>query len=89
MSPTLVSEIVRDALLTAFWLSLPLLLLGLVVGLVVNLFQIATSLQDSAFSTLPRLVAFLAGILLLLPWMMSRAMAYTTHLIQELPRYAR
>ena len=43
-----------------------------------NMIQIATSMQDSAFSTAPRLAAFLIGFVLLLPWMLSRLMAYTT-----------
>ena len=43
----------------------------------ISLVQIATSMQDNAFSTIPRLIAFLVGLLLLLPWMLQRIMAYT------------
>jgi len=46
-------------------------------------------MQDNAFSTIPRLAAFLAGLLLLLPWMLSRAMSYTSSLLGDLGRYAR
>jgi flagellar biosynthesis protein FliQ len=46
-------------------------------------------MQDNAFSTVPRLVAFLIGFLLLLPWMLSRTMSYTTALLGNLSRYAR
>lgn len=88
MSPTTVTEILRQALLTAFWLSLPLLAIGFVAGLVVSLLQILTSVQDPAFGTVPRLAAFLAGILLLLPWMMMRLCAYTANLLGDLARYA-
>jgi len=88
MTPELVVEIMRQALMTAFWLSAPLLVIGFVAGLAISLVQIATAMQDNAFSTIPRLAAFLAGLLLLLPWMLSRAMSYTVALIGDLGRYA-
>jgi flagellar biosynthesis protein FliQ len=46
-------------------------------------------MQDTAFSTIPRLIAFLAAILLLLPWMLQKTMAYTAALLGDLGRYAR
>jgi flagellar biosynthetic protein FliQ len=51
--------------------------------------QIATSIQDNAVSSIPRLTAFLVGLLLLLPWMLQKIMAYTTTLFGNLGRYAR
>jgi flagellar biosynthetic protein FliQ len=89
MTPDLVVQIMRQALMATFWLAAPLLLIGFVAGLVISLVQIATSMQDNAFSTIPRLVAFLAGLLLLLPWMLSRSMSYTVSLLGDLGRYAR
>jgi len=89
MTPDLVVQIMRQALMAAFWLSAPLLVIGFVAGLVISLVQIATSMQDTAFSSIPRLVAFLVGLLLLLPWMLSRAMSYTVSLFGDLGRYAR
>ena len=76
-------------MMAAFWLSAPLLVIGFLAGLVISLVQIATSMQDNAFSTIPRLAAFLAGLLILLPWMLSRAMSYTSSLLGDLGRYAR
>jgi flagellar biosynthetic protein FliQ len=89
MTADLVVQIIRQALMAAFWLAAPLLVIGFIAGLVISLVQIATSMQDSAFSTIPRLVAFLAGLLLLLPWMLSRSMSYTISLLGDLGRYAR
>ena len=89
MTPETVVQIMRQCLMAAFWLSAPLLVIGFVAGLVISLVQIATSMQDNAFSTIPRLAAFLAGLLFLLPWMLSRAMSYTTALFSDLARYAR
>ena len=89
MTPELVVQVMRQALMAAFWLSAPLLVIGFLAGVVISLVQIATSMQDNAFSTIPRLAAFLAGLLLLLPWMLSRAMSYTMALFGDLGRYAR
>jgi flagellar biosynthetic protein FliQ len=89
MTPDTVTDIMRHALMAAFWLAAPLLAVGFVAGIALSLIQIATSMQDSAFSTVPRLAAFLAGILLLLPWMLQTGMAYATSILGDLGRYAR
>jgi flagellar biosynthetic protein FliQ len=89
MTPDSVVQIVREALMLAFWVAAPMLAIGFLVGIVVSLVQIASSMQDTAFSTVPRLIAFLAGILLLLPWMLQRTMSYTAAVFGDLGRYAR
>lgn len=89
MTPDTVVQIVRDTLMSAFWLAAPLLAIGFIAGIVISLVQIATSMQDNAFSTIPRLVAFLVGMLLLMPWMLQRIMSYTIGLFGDLGRYAR
>jgi flagellar biosynthesis protein FliQ len=89
MTPETVVEIMRHAVLTAFWLSAPLLAIGFVAGIVVSLVQITTSMQDNAFSTIPRLLAFLGGLLILMPWMLQKSMTYTISLLGDLGRYAR
>jgi flagellar biosynthetic protein FliQ len=89
MTPESVVQIIRQALMTTFWLAAPLLAIGFIAGLVISLVQIATSMQDNAFSTIPRLLAFLAGLLFLLPWMLQRTMSYTIALLGDLSRYAR
>ena len=88
MSPEAVVHIISQAFWTAFWLCAPILLIGFAVGIAVNLVQIATSLQDAAFSTIPRLAAFLVGFLALLPWMLKHLTAYTASVLGDLGRYA-
>ena len=75
--------------MTAFWICAPLLIVSFILGIFINLIQIATSLQDPAFSTVPRLAACLGAFLLLLPWMLGRATTFTTGLLQDLAKYAR
>jgi flagellar biosynthetic protein FliQ len=89
MTPDTVVQLMRDTLMTAFWLAAPLLALGFIVGVTISLVQIATSMQDNAFSTIPRLLAFLGGLLLAMPWMLQRTMQYATSLFGNLGRYAR
>jgi flagellar biosynthetic protein FliQ len=88
MTPELVVQILRQTLMTAFWVGLPLLAIGFVAGLIVGLVQIATSIQDASFNTVPRLLAFLAGLLLTMPWMLEKLKAFTLALLKDLARYA-
>jgi flagellar biosynthetic protein FliQ len=88
MTPDFAVDTLRQALMATFWLSAPLLAIGFVAGVVVSLIQIVTSIQDSAFSTVPRLAAFLLGAVLLLPWILMKAMTYTAAILGDLGRYA-
>jgi flagellar biosynthetic protein FliQ len=83
-----VVDLVRTLFLTTFWLALPVLMVGFVVGIVMSLTQILTSIQDSSFSTVPRLTAFLIALVLLMPWMLEKLIAYTTTLFGDLARFA-
>jgi len=88
MTQAQVVDLIRHTLMTTFWLSLPLLALGFLVGAFMGLVQILTSMQDSAFGTVPRLVAFLVGLFLFLPWMLVRLTSFATALFGDLIRYA-
>lgn len=88
MTSEFVVQIISQAFWVAFWLCAPLLAIGFISSLLVNLFQIFTSLQDSAFSTVPRLASFLLGFIFLLPWMLKKISAYATLILGDLGRYA-
>lgn len=85
----MVIHVVSEALLAAFWICAPLLVISFAVGIVINLIQIATSLQDPVFSTVPRLAVCLAAFLLLMPWMLGRASGYAQAVLRDLAQYAR
>ena len=89
MNQQLAVQVFREALMTTFWLCLPLLAIGFIAGIVISLIQIVTSIQDSAFSTVPRLAAFLVGLLVFLPWMLMKMIAYTTMVFGDFSRYAK
>ena len=88
MTSQAVVDLFRQVLMTTFWVSLPLLAIGLVAGVLISLIQIITSIQDNSFSSVPRLAAFFFGLLILLPWMTAKMLAYTTALQGDLSRYA-
>lgn len=89
MNQQVAVELIRDALMNTFWLCLPLLAVGFVAGIVVSLLQIVTSVQDPAFGSVPRLVAFLGAFVLFLPWMLVRLCGYAVALLGDFARYAR
>lgn len=89
MTPQLVVHIVEQALLSVFWICAPLLLIAFALSIVINLVQIATSMQDQIFSTIPRLAACLVGFLLLMPWMLKQATHYAISILGNLGAYAR
>ncbi|HML18383.1 MAG TPA: flagellar biosynthetic protein FliQ [Bryobacteraceae bacterium] len=88
MTTAAVVDLMRHAFITTFWLSLPVLAVGFVVGIVMSLTQILTSIQDSSFNTVPRLTAFLCALVLAMPWMLSRLISYTTALFGDFSRFA-
>ena len=88
MNTSAAVDLMRNALMTTFWLSLPVLAVGFLVGIVTSLAQILTSIQDSSFSTVPRLTAFLCALVLAMPWMLAKLIAYTTALFGNFARFA-
>jgi flagellar biosynthesis protein FliQ len=89
MSPDLVTQLARDAIEVTLYLSLPILGIGLVVGLLVSLFQAVTQIQEVTLVFVPKIVVVLVSLLLLSPWMMQKMMHYTEQLIVNLPQYVR
>ncbi|MBM7701879.1 flagellar biosynthesis protein FliQ [Metabacillus iocasae] len=65
----------------------PLLLLALVVGLAVSIFQATTQIQEQTLAFIPKIVAVLVGIVFFGPWMLSRMMAFTYEIFANLHNY--
>lgn len=82
-----VVDLMRGALVTTFWISMPILAVGFTIGIIMSLVQILTSIQDSSFNAVPRLTAFLAALVLAMPWMLGKLISYTTGLFGDLGRF--
>ena len=89
MSPELVLSIAKDAIELTLYLSVPILGVGLVVGLAVSIFQAVTQIQEVTLTFVPKIVAVLISLLFFLPWMMNKMTDYTEHLITNIPQYIR
>jgi flagellar biosynthesis protein FliQ len=75
----------REALRMALLLGGPLLLTALVVGLVVGIGQTLTQLHEPVVALVPRLVAVLLVVLLLVPWLASRWVVFAVALFESIP----
>ena len=89
MNPDLVAQIAREALETTLFLSLPILGIGLIVGLLVSLFQAVTQIQEATLVFVPKIVVVFVALLVLSPWMMRKMMFYTEQLIVNLPQFVK
>jgi flagellar biosynthesis protein FliQ len=87
MTPDFVLGIAKDAIEITLLLSLPILGVGLLVGLIISIFQAATQIQEMTLTFVPKIVAMLVTLLFMLPWMMSKMTDYTEQLIINIPQY--
>lgn len=89
MGSEVVVEIMRHTLETALWMGAPLLIIATVVGLLINVAQVLTSLQESTVSTVPRLFAVAAATFLLMPWMAHRLAVFTLQMFSDFRPFVR
>ncbi len=87
MSAEMAVELARKTLETAFLLSAPILLVATVMGLLISVLQVMTSVQDMTLSTVPRLFAVALITFLLLPWSLRRLVMFTVGILRDLHRY--
>ena len=74
----------RGALSTAIELALPVMVVGLAVGVIVSVFQAMTQVHDQTLSFIPKILAMVAVILLLLPWFLKVMEGYTRTVFEQL-----
>ena len=67
--------------------SAPMLGLGLLVGLLVSVFQATTSIQEQTLAFIPKIIAVFVAILIFGPWMLRIMVEYLTNLLVNLPSY--
>jgi len=89
MSEALVLGIVRQAIETAAIISLPMLAVGLVVGIIVSILQTVTSIQDNILTFVPRAAAIFIVFAFTFPWMLRVVTGFAAALIQRLPELVR
>jgi flagellar biosynthesis protein FliQ len=87
MTPEQVVALSRQTIEAAFWVAAPILLAAMAVGLVINIGQVLTSIQDVTVSTVPRLIAVGLIIFFLTPWMLHHLLVFTHSLFNDFRLY--
>ncbi|MEE9518452.1 MAG: flagellar biosynthesis protein FliQ [Candidatus Adiutricales bacterium] len=87
MSPDVVISLGREAIMLTLMLALPLLGLGLIVGLSISIFQSVTSIQEMTLTFIPKIIAVLTALMIFSPWMMEKITTFTRTLIINIPNY--
>ena len=87
MSGDLVIQLGQEALWIVMLVSAPMLGLGLIVGLLVSVFQATTSIQEQTLAFIPKIIAVFVAILIFGPWMLRIMVEYLTNILVNLPSY--
>jgi len=85
MTETMVVNIVRDAFYYVILISGPMLLVSLIVGLLISIFQAATSISEQTLTFVPKLLTVFLITVLLLPFMISNMKKFTIELFNMIP----
>jgi flagellar biosynthesis protein FliQ len=85
MTPETVMTIGQRALEMTLMLAAPMLLVGLMIGILVGIFQAATQINEMTLSFIPKLLGIAATLVLAGPWMLKQLVGYTHMLIESIP----
>lgn len=85
MSPENAIDIGREAIMLMLVASAPILITGLVVGIATGIFQAVTQIHEQAISFIPKMVAVVLVVSLLLPWLVNKLVHYSVDLISDIP----
>jgi len=78
-------HLMQQAVLTALVVGAPVLVVGVLAGLVIGLFQALTQVQDQTVAFVPKIVAMLAATLVCLPWAVQKLIEYSEQLLRNIP----
>ena len=87
MSEGLVIELFQQAMIQVILLSAPMLVLALIVGLAVSIFQATTQIQEATLAFVPKILAVLVAIIVFGPWILNTIVDYTQDLFFNLNKY--
>ncbi|NOY13711.1 MAG: flagellar biosynthesis protein FliQ [Deltaproteobacteria bacterium] len=85
MTPEFVVDIGRQAIETALSVAAPMLIVALVIGLVISVFQAATQINEQTMTFIPKIVGVFVTMLIFAPWMLQKITAFLTMIFNQLP----
>lgn len=86
MNGDMAIQIGREALTMVMLVAAPMLGLGLIVGVLVSIFQATTQIQEQTLAFIPKIIAVFVAVLVFGPWMLSLMVDYTRQLFQAIPQ---
>ena len=87
MSNDLEIQLGQEALMMVMIISAPMLGLGLMVGIMVSIFQATTQIQEQTLAFIPKIIAVFVSILIFGPWMLRMMISYIQNLFINLPGF--
>ena len=85
MTPEMVVSIGRDAVMTMLLVSAPMLLSGLLIGLVISILQAITQVHEMTLTFIPKIVVVAVSLIIFLPWIMNVVTEFTNRLFGIIP----
>lgn len=82
MNDAMVVQLLREGLMITLIVSAPLLGVGMIVGLIVSIFQTTTSIQEQTLTFVPKIVAIFVALIFFASWMIRMLSDYTIHMFQ-------
>ncbi len=86
MNPEFAVELLKTMIYQGLMLAAPILITAMVIGLAVSLFQTVTSIHEQTLTFVPKALAVVGILLLLLPWIVRSLVEFTTAIIQKIPQ---
>ncbi|WP_213974876.1 flagellar biosynthesis protein FliQ [Tepidanaerobacter acetatoxydans] len=87
MTQEMVIYIAREALSVALLVSAPMLLLGMLVGIIVSIFQATTQIQEQTLTFVPKIIVVMLSMVIFGPWMLTIITQFTYNLFSDLPKF--
>ena len=88
MNPEFAIELLKSMIFQALTIATPILLTAMVVGLAISLFQAVTTIHEQTLAFVPKALAVIGILLLLLPWIVRSLIDFTTAVIMKMPQVA-
>jgi len=87
MDEGLILDIFQQAMFYVIILSLPMLLIGLLVGLMVSIFQATTQIQEATLAFVPKILAVFISMIIFSPWLLKKATEFTNYVFSNINNF--
>jgi flagellar biosynthetic protein FliQ len=88
MNAAFAADLLKTLMTNAVALAAPILITAMVIGLAVSLFQSVTSIQEQTLTFVPKALAIVAVLIVLMPWMLRTLVEFTAGMIGKMPQMA-